>query len=864
MQQYFEVKSRYPSALLFYRMGDFYELFFDDAAIAAEVLDIALTKRGKHDGADIPMCGVPVHAADQYLQKLITSGHHVAICDQLETPEEAKKRGYKAVLRRDVIRLVTPSTITEEGLLDAKSPSFMLALARGEKTRLACAWAEMSTGAFFIEHCQESELAGLIARIEPKEILLAEEEGASGWLKGFTTLAPSWLSPHAFDAKSGKTRAMRHWSLASAEGLPEYDELSFSAIGAVLHYLEITQLSARTELMIPKPSLSSDVLRLDATTRRSLELTQTQFAEKKGSFLWAIDETKSAAGGRALLARLQAPSRHLPTLLAWQAQVTLLLADGQLRQKLRDMLAQLPDLERALTRLRLARGGPRDLLAIRQGLSVNNYINECLYKKSSSVGLEEKSILDGWLDGLAGHTSLLQTLSEALKEDVPLLTRDGGFIAAGYRPDLDQFRTLRDESKRVMIEMEQNLRARTGISSLKIKHNNMLGYFVEVTSIHESKIPTDFIRRQGLAGSLRYTTPELSDLARKIDEAAEQALQMELLLFEELCKQLCACSEALRTTAQTLAQIDVAAALAELAAREGYCKPHIVESGELRIHGGRHPVVEATLRRDHQEFQPNDCALSAQMRCWLITGPNMGGKSTFLRQNALIVLLAHMGSYVPAKQATIPLIDQIFSRVGAADDLARGKSTFMVEMTETAAILHQATEHSFVILDEIGRGTATYDGIAIASAVIRYLLSERRSLVLFATHYHELTALANEYAALANYRADAREHQGNLIFMHRMLPGTADRSYGIQVAALAGLPKQVILQAKQILGSLEISAKEHNNTRDLPLLSFEKETIPDPEPQLHPLAEALNALDIDELTPKEALETLYQWKKKFI
>ncbi len=565
MRQFLEVKSRYPHALLFYRMGDFYELFFDDAVTASAILDIALTKRGKHAGDDIPMCGVPVHAADQYLQKLIASGQIVAICEQLESPEEAKKRGSKSVVKRDVVRLVTPSTITEEALLEPTQSNFMLAIARGEKGRISCAWAEMSTAEFNVSEGTEAELHGLIARIEPKEILLLDDEGAKNWLAGYTPMNPTWLAKQAFDEGRAERAMKAQWNLGTLDGLPAYSPLMKRAIGAVLHYIELTQLSATAQLRIPSMSDNSAYVRMDSATRRSLELTQTQFGAKQGSFLWAIDRTSTAMGGRALIARMQAPSRDANRISSWHDQVQLLMENAPLQAALSKQLSEISDLERAISRLTLGRGGPRDLLSIRQSLLVNNDIIQILYKETSINALSFKPIIEGWLDGLSGHATLMQLLQDALKADVPLLARDGNFIAPGYRPDLDEYRRLRDESRRVILAMEAELKASTGINSLKIKHNNVLGYFIEITPTHESKVPADFIRRQGLANALRYTTVPLSEIARKIDEAAEKALQLELGLFDELVAGVLAQAAPLLNTAKILAEIDVAAGFAELA-----------------------------------------------------------------------------------------------------------------------------------------------------------------------------------------------------------------------------------------------------------------------------------------------------------
>lgn len=861
MAQYLEIKSRYPNALLFYRMGDFYELFFDDAKIASEVLDIALTKRGKHAGEEIPMCGVPYHAAENYLLKLVAANHVVAICEQMETPEEAKKRGYKSVVQRDVVRLVTPSTITEDALLDPVGVNFMLAVIR-QGSQIACAWADISTSDFFVCECTELEFASVLARIAPKEILLAEVEGAKSWLEDFSNQPPAWVHPSAIRTKSAERLMLKQWQLETLDGLPPYSSLEKQAIGAVLHYVEVTQLRAKAYVQIPKKAQNSAHIAIDAATRRSLELTHTQFGEKKGSFFWAINRTKTAAGARALLGRVQAPSRLPETILHWQNHTSLFFENSKLREDCRNKLAELTDVERTLSRLSLGRGGPRDLLNVRQFILINNYILQILIEQNSCVSSKYSDAFAAWQISLSGHSGLLELLQSALRDDAPVLARDGNFIAQGFRPDLDEYRRLREESKRIILSMEQSLKASTGIASLKIKNNNMLGYFIEITQIHESKVPEHFIRRQGLAGTLRYTTLELSDLAKKVEEAAERSLQLELMLFEDLRAKVLQQTEPLLRAAKALAEIDVACGLAHLAFEWGYSKPSLSTDGIFSVRAARHPVVEQFLKKKNQDFIPNDCELNKNKIMKLITGPNMGGKSTFLRQNALLIILAHIGSFVPAESAIIPYIDQLFSRVGAADDLAQGKSTFMMEMTETAAILNQVTSRSFVILDEIGRGTSTYDGLAIAAAVVHYLLNKPKPLTLFATHYHELTATAKENELIGNLRADVTDCAGKLVFMHTISEGVADKSYGIHVAALAGMPEEVLMRAREMLKIYEIDSKSHDNARQLSLLPPIMDTMPTNFNSPDLLREQLRDMDIDELSPKQALEILYQLKEE--
>lgn len=873
MRQFFEIKARYPHALLFYRMGDFYELFFEDAVTASKLLDIALTKRGKHAGEDIPMCGVPVHAADQYLQKLIASGEIVAICEQLETPEEAKKRGAKAVVNRDVVRLVTPSTITEEALLTPGQSNYMLCIVCGagaDKGRHACAWADISTSAFYVCDVDEANLASLIARVDPKEVLLKEEEGAANWLKQFTPITPHWLFQGIFHPKRAEEAIKQQWQITTLDGLPQYSPLALQAIAGVLSYIRITQLDATSLLQFPAYSQPEDVVRMDAATRRSLELTETQFGKRQGSFLWAIDYTQTAMGARALAARVQSPQRNIELLRHRQEQVAILTENHALLDDLRAILRKIPDLERALSRLQLGRGGPRDLLTLRQVLLENENIKQCLNKQTSINQSDQKNIINDWLLQLAGHTELLQYLEDSLAQEVPLLARDGNFIAKGFRADLDEYRQLRDESRRVILGIERNLREKTGITSLKIKYNQVLGYFIEITKIHESKVPEFFIRRQGLANNLRYTTEELAEIAKKIVEASENALRLELQLYEEIVAKVLSQAQALLALAKALAEIDVTSSFAQLAIIQNHVRPHLNANKRLEIIGGRHPVVEISIKKQGEEFISNDCILNESKLMQLITGPNMGGKSTYLRQNALIILLAHMGGYVPAQQANIAIVDQIFSRVGAADDLSRGQSTFMVEMTETAAILNQATSDSFVILDEIGRGTATYDGMAIASAVCTYLLEHIRAHVLFATHYHELTSLAERYATLSNFKAEVKEYRGTLIFMHRITAGTADKSYGIHVAAIAGMPKEVLKQAKEKLQEFQRLTERVGGMETMPLLAYgnhkqqeeEGASVPPYSEDEAQILNEIKALAPEDMTPREALDFIYHLKSK--
>ena len=879
MQQYFEIKSRYPEMLLFYRMGDFYELFFEDAKIASAILDIALTKRGKNAGEAIPMCGVPVHAAEMYLQKLIASDRKIAICEQLETPEEAKKRGYKSIVRRDVVRIVTPGTVTEEGLLAPTSAHYLASIwLAGEEG--AVAWLDLSTGEFAVSATTLAQLPSLLARLQPREVLTTQ--GQCEWLSQQPwfhewKLRVSIRPDVQFDAKAATRRMASHYQVSSPGVFGEFSPMELSVCGALIDYVALTQMAAAARLNPPRIERAGELMQMDAPTRRNLELSLTLGGQRRGSLLSVIDETVTAGGGRLLGLWLGAPSCNLHEIARRHEAVAWAVENVALRTEIRDQLRVISDMERALSRLSLGRGGPRDLLMLATSLMQTNKLHERLRP------LELPEMLGAARAALMGHHALAENLTAALKAEVPHLVRDGNFIADGYRADLDEYRRLRDESRRVIALMEQKLKVESQIPTLKIKHNNVLGYFIEVTQIHEKKVPADFIHRQGLAGALRYTTTALNETALAIESAADKALKLELMLYEELVATVLKASAEIVAAAHALAQVDVVAALAERAEAGRWVRPRMTSGAEFEVSGGRHPVVEEALRRAHQEFIANDCVLgdASGAHLWLITGPNMGGKSTFLRQQAVLTILAQMGSFVPAQAAVIGLVDKLFCRVGAADDLARGQSTFMVEMVETASILHQATARSLVVLDEIGRGTATYDGVSIAWAVAEHLHNATQCRALFATHYHELTALAETLPRLRNHHAAVKEFQGQLVFLHTIKPGFADKSYGIHVAALAGMPKPVLMRAKGLLSTLESghSLTEKTAMPELPLFAAAavdgrniKNNAYNNENQVaeliidkiddnsSKLTERLLNIDVDGLTPREALNVLAELK----
>jgi DNA mismatch repair protein MutS len=865
MAQYLAVKRQHPDALLFYRMGDFYELFFEDAEKAAGALSIVLTTRGTHLGEPIKMCGVPIHAAEGYLNRLIRRGFKVAVCEQMEDPAEAKKRGSKSVVRRDVVRVVTPGTLTEDGLLEARSHNYLCALADAAGT-LGLSWVDISTGQFRCQAIERKALPAALARLDPTEILLPERLLLQSDLYELFQEWKSALSPlpsARFDSENARLRLQSFHKVAALDGFGAFTRGELAAAGAILDYVELTQQGKMPRLSQLARIGAGAILEVDAATRRNLELSRTLSGERQGSLLSIIDRTVTGAGARLLGEWLSAPLTDIAAIAGRQDAVAHLLSETRLREDLRAHLKKAPDLERALSRLSLDRGGPRDLAAIRDGLLAAAGI-KALFAETrfgSPPPLVQQALVD-----LGHHGDLIDRLTRALAESLPLLARDGGFIAPGYLPELDQWRSLRDDSRKLILELEARYRGDLGIGSLKIKHNNVLGYFVEATTTQHDKVKADsrFIQRQSTANATRFTTVELGELETKISQAADKAVALELRLFADLVGEVTARADGISKAAGALSLIDVAAGLADLAEAESWSRPRVLTDGVFRVARGRHPVVEAALKRGGSgPFVANDCDLSDGQRLWLVTGPNMAGKSTFLRQNALIVILAQMGSFVPAERAEIGIIDKLFSRVGAADDLARGRSTFMVEMVETAAILNQATARSLVILDEIGRGTATFDGLSIAWATLEQLHEVNMCRALFATHYHELTSLAARLPEMKPHTMKVMEWQGQVKFLHEIAPGAADRSYGIHVAELAGLPAAVISRAQEVLSTLEQGEQASALTRladDLPLFSAAIATATKGSGVSEPsvLERALAEINPDELTPKEALEALYR------
>jgi len=872
MRQYLAIKAQHPDHLVFYRMGDFYELFFDDAVKASAALDIALTKRGQHLGEDIKMCGVPVHSHEAYLSRLIRQGFKVAVCEQIEDPAEAKKRGAKSVVERAVVRVITPGTLTEDSLLDARSHNYLAAVAEAQG-ELALAWLDLSTADFATQPVLPSQLAAALARLAPGELLLPDRLLAREPLKAALEDWSSVLTPlpsARFDSDNARKRLQSAFNVAALESFGSFSRAEVAACGALLDYVELTQAGKRPALAPPRRERADGTMEIDPATRRNLELVRSLDGRRDGTLLATIDRTLTGPGARLLAERIAAPLTDRAAIERRLDLVQLFVERPTMRERVREALKRTPDVERALTRLSVGRGGPRDLAALRDGLDSAEALAAMLGAEPEALA-PPPAPLGEILAACSNHRPLIEALAAALADEPPLFARDGGFIRTGYRAELDEQRTLRDDSRKTVAALEAKYRASTGVATLKIRHNNMIGYHIEVSATHADKldlVALGFARRQSMSNATRFNTPELADLETRIGRAADQALALELAMFEQLAAGVLAVSTAVAAAGRALAALDVAAALAELATSGHYTRPVLSDEPAFVLKGGRHPVVEAALlRQGGSGFVPNDCDLGSGRRLWLLTGPNMAGKSTFLRQNALIAVMAQAGSFVPAEAATIGIVDRLFSRVGAADDLARGRSTFMVEMVETAAILNQATARSLVILDEIGRGTATFDGLSIAWATLEHLHDVNKCRALFATHFHELGALKERLAALAPHTMRVKEWQNEVVFLHEVAPGAADRSYGIHVAQLAGLPAAVVARAEQVLAVLEKGEQSGAVTKladDLPLFAAapSRPASGTAKPVESEVEKALASVNPDELSPRQALELLYELRRK--
>ncbi len=876
MAQYIQTKAQYPDAILMFRMGDFYELFFDDAVTAAGVLSLALTKRGKYKDEDIPLAGVPAHAVDAYIAKLIRLGYRVAVCDQLEDPAEAKKRGYKAVVKRGVVRVVTPGTLTEDSLLEARGANRLIALSQRGGV-MALASVELSTGDVECLEIEPESLSAHLSALRPSESLVSDrilqDEAIYGLLKvcgGAIQPQPVSLS----DPAGGEARLLKLYGVQTLDGFGQFSPAEISALGMLAAYIDLTQAGKRPVLKPPARVLQANYLSIDVATRNSLEIDRTQQGKREGSLITALDQTVTSGGGRLLLSRLSRPLYHPDDINARLDTVEWLLPKRDVRDALRHMMRSLSDQARALSRLSLNRGGPRDLSIIHQALTIGENLAHILNDATQNPEIDPAvpAEIDHFIATLVPSSALSTVrdrLERALVEEPPLSLRDGGFIREGFHSGLDEARGLRDDSRQVILALESRLQGETGIA-IRIKYNNVLGYFIELNQkLAEQLTANDpnkqFIHRQSLANQVRFVTTELVDLDARIQRAASQALSLEMEIFEELRESVRAQAGEIQTAHDAICALDVACANACWAEDYDAVRPRIDHSSRLEISRGRHPVVAAVLKSQGKPFTPNDVDLDATgaeaTRLSLVTGPNMAGKSTYLRQNALLIIMAQAGLFVPAKSMHLGVVDRLFSRVGAGDDLAQGRSTFMMEMVETAAILSQATDKSFVILDEIGRGTATYDGLAIAWSCTEHLHDIIRCRTLFATHYHELSTLEKRLKSVNNISLTAREHNGELIFLHEAKPGAADRSYGVQVARLAGMPGNVVNRARDILQRLEEDNQTKLRLDDLPLFSFER-TAPEPVKTAPSKLEALvKSINPDDLSPKEALEVIYNLHK---
>ncbi|MBQ4874751.1 MAG: DNA mismatch repair protein MutS [Rickettsiaceae bacterium H1] len=788
MEQYLNIKEEYEDCLLFYRMGDFYELFFEDAVKASQVLNIVLTQRGKYENKSIPMCGVPAHSHAAYLHKLIENGFKVAICEQLETPAQAKKRGYKSVINREVVRIITPGTIVEDELLENNSANYILAIVSVKKT-VGLSWLDLSTGNFF--YCSSYNLNSDIARIEPKEILVAESffdqhKELPKLVNEYKIFVTKYVDSF-FDYKKAEKKLCDFYKISFMSNMGELSQAELSACGAVLEYIGQTQKESLLKLGYPKLYDHGHFLYIDAATRKSLEITSTQKGDVSGSLISAIDYTVTGSGGRMLKNYLSAPITDVNLINKRLDLVELYLTEVDLRQEIRNILKKYPDVERSLSRISTGKATPKDLYGIKYGLQIATDLSYVLFK---SKNIKYKD--------LESHDELVETLDSALKDDYGNLLKNGGYINPDFNPKLAELEYTKNNSTNLLENLQELYREKIGVNNLKISSNNLVGYYIEVPARYQIT-NKDFIHKQSLVGSVRYTTAALQELENKIITANANSIALECEIFDDLCKTVLDKFTEITLAAQTVAKLDVIISLAELAAINNYTKPKIDDSNRFIIHNGRHPVVE----KNTDDFVANSMELNDEHKLCLLTGPNMAGKSTFLRQNALIAILSQIGSFVPADSAHIGVVDKIFSRVGAADNIFKGQSTFMVEMIETAAIVNQATEKSLVILDEVGRGTALYDGLAIAWAVIENVHNINKCRAIFATHYHELCQLEDSLPMLDCYSMKVREWNREIIFLHEVIKGRSDKSYGIHVAKLAGLPQNVIARAESILESFK-------------------------------------------------------------
>jgi DNA mismatch repair protein MutS len=855
MRQYNSIKQQAPNALLMFRLGDFYELFFEDAVVAARELEITLTSRNKEKGAAIPMCGVPYHAAQGYIARLIQKGHRVAICDQMEDPKVAKK-----LVKREITRVVTPGTAMDAGLVGPRENNYLAAVARAG-ARSAVAHVDLSTGEFRVTELEPAEVAGTLENLGAREVLFpADLPLLNGEDRAGRRFVPTELEDWIFSHDYADRTLRDHFKLLSLDGCGLANHrAAVGASGAILHYLRDTQRGALNHLDRPTYYDRADFMVLDAVTVRNLELVEPLFSADAGgqtsaTVLAVVDQTQTGMGGRLLRQRLLRPSMDRAEIEQRLEAAGALIQQTILRAELRKQLAGILDIERLLAKVTLGSAGPRDLLALGRSLEKIPALKRAFDTQQAARlrSLHER------LDALPDVTNLIL---EAIADEPPLNIADGGTIRPGFNAQLDELRDLSLNGRQYIAQIEARERQRTGIQSLKVRFNNVFGYYIEITKANLQLAPADYERKQTLANAERFTTPELKDYERKVLDAEEKILTLEKELFTAVRQAAAAQAQRVRASAAAIAELDVTASLAQVAAENRYRRPAFSEDGEMRIMAGRHPVIERLTEQDAARFIPNDLFLNdSSDLIAIITGPNMGGKSTYLRQAALIAILAQMGSFVPAESARLPLIDRIFTRIGASDNLSRGRSTFMVEMTETAVILNTASPRSFIVLDEIGRGTSTYDGLALAWAVVEHIHARTRAKTLFATHYHELTELAEQLEGVRNLQVSVKESGDHVIFLHKVEPGKADRSYGIEVARLAGLPLGVIERAREVLKLHERS--EQVVTEELAKPEAGPLQIQLFEPVGYQIAERLRSLNLDQLRPIEALQLLSELQQE--
>ncbi|MFK7973425.1 MAG: DNA mismatch repair protein MutS [Rickettsiaceae bacterium] len=865
MKQYLDVKYTHIDCLVLFRMGDFYELFYEDAITASRIMGVALTKRGKTGEDEIAMCGVPHHALENYLNKLLEEGFKVAICDQLETPEEAKKRGgYKAVVNRSVTRIITPGTIIEESLLEAGEPNYLVSIAL-EKNTASLAYIDISTSAFTVISIPDQEIINELAKINPKEILLSEKYRSTEMANKIGVHLNKIISfqVDSFYAKAKcEKNILSFYKIHDLIAIGPLNKADISAIGSILEYICLTQKDKLPNLPKPRILNFTNFMSIDASTRRNLEITNVLSGATKGSVFACIDETMTKSGRRLLYKYISAPLLAIDKIQNRLNNTDFFYQNTDLTNTVRSSLSKVGDLERCITRLNMGRSTPKDLLSIKYTIEIAEQILSGFVKVS---GLQLPANIEQIIKPLYGLQPIYDDINEAIRDDAPNSILDGNIIKHSYHPKVAELYDLIDNSQSKLISLRDKYRQETGIDTLKINHNNVLGLFIDITSRHAGKITDNkFIHRQTTVNTIRYTTIELQELESKIVNAKLLVTSLEKELYDNICATTLKQQQLLLSFANSLSLLDVFANFAIIAHKYDYCRPCFTEDNRCNIIGGRHPVVERALASTNECFIANDCSLDTNNRIWLITGPNMAGKSTFLRQNAVICILAQIGSFVPAQSAEIGLVDKIFSRIGAGDDLGRGQSTFMLEMLETSNILAQATPKSLVILDEVGRGTSTYDGVAIAWSVLEYIHDKIKARCLFATHYHELTTMETTLTALKNYTVQIKDIDNQILFLHKIIKGTADKSYGVHVAELAGLPKTVIHKAKLLLNDLEKNSTNsmlvkpsNDSCNDL----FDWQKTKTDNDQYKKIYDAVELMQPDELSPREALELLYRLKK---